>query len=238
MTNLTPLGNEADILRESQKPVQVPVRIVASVPSTQPPAVSENVVLDQASLDDYSDTSFSTEPIARAEDISVSQAPVRVVEQIKPTMPTPKKQTEYRPFSYRLPVKNYILSTLFFIASLIAAVYYSQQVINSSSISVLGVVNPSGIINLDIIASYIAVLMAILLAITLLSPGRIVLYVSVLASLYGTAYWGYSLSALISKVQIATLFEGIGIYIILIYLFMFSVMLTAFIHTVKSSIRT
>ena len=266
MTNLTPIGNEADILRESQRPPRaaIPVRDVTPVPvrntpnptpvsPTPPSPVQPNVdnsLNSQASLDDYSETSLKSNPTPVPE--NTRQAPVQSPKLVDPrlSLPQPIKKAEYKPFYYRLPVINYVLSTIFFIASAITLLYYIQlaygslganpsDVSNSfSSIKILDIGNAT--ISLDLIntAGYVVAFAGLALAVTLLFTSRFILYISVFASLFGTAYWGYTLSLVITKTALSSVMEGVGIYIILIHLFMFSLMLTTFIHTTKSSIRT
>ncbi len=268
MTNLTPIGNEADILRESKIPSQTGPKPASNpVSSVIPPQGGVGVgapELSQApsatleSFGGFSSNAPAVDPaISRPKvgmdinspDPSIKPYSEPVSNTSRPGLPQPIKRTEYKPFSYKLPVLNYILSVIFFIISAVALVYYAQlffvgtQNIPAVDSTIYGIQTTGfglivGSTDYGAIAGYFAIASTLLLALTLLTTTRLTLYLSVFASLFGTAYWGYALSFSISKTSIDTVFSGLGIYILLFYLFMFSVTLTAFIHTVKSSIRT
>jgi len=268
MTNLTPIGNEADILRESKMPSQVEPRRVSSsvapVTSTQavsdmaevaiPPAKNEIPVVPNALVSEMPNSSSvdldsGLGSAASLDDSSLKpySEPVHAV--AKTDFPQPIKQSGYKPFSYKLPVLNYVLSIIFFIISAVSLVYYIQVLSGSLTnapivdgaiygIQVIGFSVGSVSTNFGAIAGHFTIATALLLALTLLTSTRMILYVSVFASLFGTAYWGYALSFAVSKASLGEVIGGVGIYVLLFYLFMFSIMLTTFIHTVKSSIRT
>jgi len=263
MTNLTPIGNEADILRESKMPSQTGPRPVADrVPTPTPPQGSVDRIdigLPQASNgvssvpsdtlgEDYGMNSSNIEVKKPEVDPTLKPYSEPVSVKAKNNLPQPIKETSYRPFSYRLPVLNYILSVIFFITSAVALVYYIQlfsgllkdvPIVDGavSGIQVVGFSINLGSADFSAIAGHFAIATTLLLALTLLTTTRVILYISVFASLFGAAYWGYALSFAVSKTAFDTVFSGIGMYILLFYLFMFSIMLATFIHTVKSSMR-
>lgn len=268
MTNLTPIGNEADILRESKIPPQTGPKPAASpVSSTISPQGGVGISAPELSqtpstmpepFGGISSDASAVDPITSSPKVGVDinsldptiepySEPVSVAS--KPGLPQPIKRTEYKPFSYKLPVLNYVLSVIFFIISAVALVYYAQlffggiQDMPAVDSTIYGIQTTGfglivGSTDYGAIAGYFAIASTLLLALTLLTTTRLTLYLSVFASLFGTAYWGYALSFSISKTSIDTVFSGLGMYILLFYLFMFSMTLTAFIHTVKSSIRT
>ncbi len=268
MTNLTPIGNEADILRESKIPSQTSS---GSTPNAVPPVlppqdtVNSNApeltqapsamsgfsgeAMNMAPDSDYSDLGPKAELVTSTPDSNVKPYSEPVSFTPKAHLPQPIKETSYKPFSYKLPVMNYVLSFIFFIISTVALVYYVQLFFGGlqdlpaadeiiSGVQIVGFSVNLGSSDFGAIAGHFAIASTLLLALTLLLTTRFILYLSVFASLFGTAYWGYALSFSISKISIDAVFSGLGIYILLFYIFMFSMTLTAFIHTVKSSIRT
>lgn len=230
MPDLQPLNSEDDILKEAHAVAEPQAR---TTETSYPEPDEAEIATPEATAhtDSYSRTATSaTRP-------SPALVPIPVAQDVV------VQEIDRKPFHYKLPVQNYVISTILLGVSSLWILYLVQAaIVMANAKSLMRGYGGSALvreptISIDTVFYYVPLVVFVVLGLSLLSNRKWARTVALVAALAGMIYWGYFLIQFGQiGLAILSLFGLYSLFTLVIVFLPLGLIIYTFVHLLRPKV--